>query len=316
MVLITKSDEVVLVGFEDAAKGTLKKITTSRDALRAHDRGPGIAGDFAYWVSRGRLVRRRIGGGSVETLASDARDGTRVAAAVVGSGGSARAAAAYLAQKDDVTLARLWVEGRGDVTVTPEGAAASSVALAASGTDLVVLSLEGRTGMTPLHARVADLAGDALKLDDDVVVWVAGPAQSHTAVTASASEQAGVWAFVPLERDITRFGLAMLNVGTQPKMGTAVSWRAYPNGIDPAPVAATVACGSALVGYARPADAKPDAPRELALAKLGPRGLESPLIVARSRRISNLSLARTDAGVLVAFVSGDETWASVVACPS
>src|SRR6185369_12017631 len=44
-------------------------------------RGPALSKTHAYWVSKGRVVRRALDGGELEVVATDARDGTRVAVA-------------------------------------------------------------------------------------------------------------------------------------------------------------------------------------------------------------------------------------------
>jgi hypothetical protein len=313
VVMVTKDDRIAVARF--GKQGALDPVTLASDAFRAASRGPAVAGDFAYWTSRGQLVRRRIDGGPRESLAEDARDGTRVAAAIVGSGKSARAAAAYIANTGDATSARLWIERVGTWTLTPEGAAASSVTLVVSGTDLVALSIEGRTGMTPVHGRIADFANASPTLKEDVVVWVAGPAQPLTELVA-ARGAGSIWAFLPLERDITRFGMAQIEIGARPEMGAAVTWRAYPNGVDPAPVAAAPACGGAAVIYAVPAEAKPRAPQELQLAALGATGLGAAEIVARSRAFSSVSLAEAPTGLLITYVADQRTWATLVRCPA
>jgi hypothetical protein len=315
VVLVNRSDEIELARLE--AKSKLGRVKSEASAFRSFARGPAIAGDFAYWVSSGRLVRRRIDSGPLETLAEDARDGTRVAADVVGGPKLGRAAAAYLARSDDPegpVTARLWVEGRGSFNLTPFGAAASSVTLVTTNGGAIALSLEGRTGMTPVHARALSVSGSVPRLEEDVVAWVAGPAQSLTEVIGTQSASGEVWAFVPLERDITRFGLAQIRVGQAPKMEAPVIWRAYPNGVDPAPAAASRACGGAVL-YAVPAEARPRAPQELRLARLGGEGLGPAQVIARGSAFSNVSLAEAEGGLLVAYVADHRTWGLVTACP-
>jgi hypothetical protein len=310
--MVTKDDEIALARI--GKKGAFEPVRAPADRFRAASRGPAVAGGYAYWTSGNQLVRRKLEGGPREALADDARAGTRVAAAIVGSGNLARAVAAYIADAGDATSARLWIERVGTWTLTPEGAAANSVALAVSGSDAVVLALEGRTGMTPVHARVADFASGTPALKEDIVVWVAGPAQPLTEL-AAVDDRGTLWAFLPLERDISRFGMAQIEVGAEPKMGAAVTWRAYPNGVDPAPIAAAEVCGGAAVLYAVPSAAKPGAPQELHLAAVGPKGLASAEIVARSRAFSNVSLAEAADGLLVAYVADHRTWATLARCP-
>ncbi len=314
IVAVTKADELVLAPLR-GKKAAISRIQAGADMLRPNARGPAVAGDFAYWISKGRLVRRHIENGALEVLANDARDGVRVAAALTGSSESARAVAAYVADEGDSTRARLWVERGETFTITPEGSAATSVALAVVDSRVFALSIEARTGMTPVHARVVDLSGTP-KLEEDVVVWVTGPAQSLVEIAAIAEPAGAVSLFVPLERDITRFGLAHVRLGNSPKMGSPVTWRAYPNGLDPAPLAAETTCGSASLLYTLPSEAKPGAAQELVIARLENGKLGPPELVARSRAVINVSLADTPHGALVSFVAEARSWATVVPCPA
>jgi hypothetical protein len=168
--------------------------------------------------------------------------------------------------------------------------------------------------MTPVHARVADLSSPTAKLEDDVVVWVTGPAQSLVEIAGVAEPSGAVSAFVPLERDISRFGLAHVQIGKAPKMGAPVLWRAYANGLDPAPLAAEITCGAASVVYTTPEDAKPGAPQRLALARLSDGVLGPPQLVARAKAVINVSLADTPHGALVSYVADGRSWATVVPC--
>jgi hypothetical protein len=167
--------------------------------------------------------------------------------------------------------------------------------------------------MTPVHARAVDLAGTP-KLGDDVVGGVTGPAQSLVEIAALAEPDGAISAFVPLERDISRFGLAHVQLGKQLKMGAPVTWRGYPNGLDPAPLATETVCGAASVVYTEPQEAKPHAPQQLALAALEGGALGPPRRVARAKSVINVSLADTPHGALVAFVADGRTWATLVPC--
>ena len=314
VVMISKDDDVVVAALND--KGKLDPVALDGGAFSTFTRGPGVTASHAYWISKGRLVRRKLTGtAALETLAEDARDGTR-ASPVAGTDGRpdtiAYVARPTAANGDPVGM--LWVEGQSPVRLSPEGAAASSVALAPFDKQLLAVFVEGRTGMSPVHARRVHFEQGKPVLDEDVVVWIGGGAQSLTEIAGGTSDQSEAWAFVPLERDATRFGLAEIRVGDRPKMGAPVTWRGYPNGMDPAPIATASACGRTLVAYARPADAKPGAPQELHLAPLGAEGLGSAEIIARSKSFSSVSIAPTKDGVLVSWVADHRTWASSVRC--
>jgi hypothetical protein len=308
VVMITRQDELVLAELKGER---LSRVPRGRDAFRL-SRGPAIAGEHAYWTSNGRLLRRPLSGGALEVLADDAQSGGRVAA--LPKTDAHPALAVYLAQRGDDLKAQLWVEGGSGQTLTPEGAAASSVGLAPTASGALALSLEGRTGMTPVHARPLRFVDGKARLDDDVVIWVAGGAQSLTEI-AGASRDGDPWAFVPMEQDVTHFGLAQLHVGPKPKMGTPVVWRQYPNGVDPAPLAAAAACKTHLVIYVRPSEARPGSPQELHLSELMEKGLGPSRVIARGHSFADVSLAERPKGLLVSYVADDRTWALSMDCP-
>jgi hypothetical protein len=199
--------------------------------------------------------------------------------------------------------------------LTPEGAAANSVALVPSASDLIALSLEARTGMAPVHARRVRFGADgAPKLEPDVVVWVGSSAGAFTELVGVASSSGDVSAFAPMSRDITHFGLVRIMVGATPRLEADVAWRTYPNGLDPAPLAAAVICGEPAVIYVRPSEARPRAPQELHLAVLGSDGLGPSEVIARARSFSDVSLAALDRGALVAWVADRRSWATTLRC--
>ncbi len=276
--------------------------------------GPAVAGDWAYFVQDGKLRRRSLEDpGRGEVLASDARNGSRVAAVNVVRPKQPIPVVAYVAQLADRPVARVWIEGHEPTTLSPDGAAANSVDLVARGDELILVAIEGRSGMSPVHARRLRLEGDTPRWDDDQVVWVGGSAQSLTEVKAVAAPS-DAWAFVAIEKDTTHFGLARIHVGTQPRTDSPVSWRDYPNGLDPAPLATTTLCDEPVVLYARPAEASPRAPQELHLAAIESDGLSPSQKVAFAGAFNNASVAPIPGGALVAYVSDGRTWAVSVRC--
>lgn len=321
VVLVSRDNELLLARWTPPGKPTGRKPVATPIELvdRAPQdfaplgRGPATVSRHAYWISKGRLVRRALAGGSLEVLATDARDFTRVAA--VDPGADLPAAVGYIARSpsDEQLIARLWAEDRGTVTLTPEGSTAISVALATDGTAVVALSVEGRMGMSPVHARRVDLSGKQIRLADDVVVWVAGPTHPLTEIHAAGSEGA-MSGLLPVERDSLRFGLARFPVAPEPPREVPVFWRDYPNGMQPSPVAVTAACGRTLVVYARPINGTPHAPQELHLSTLDARGLGPSLAVAGASAFSDVSLAAIPGGMLLAYVADRRTWARTVRC--
>jgi hypothetical protein len=281
----------------------------------ARARGPAMLGNQAYWVDGSHLVRQSIEGGPKETLANDARAYTQVAS----PGESTErtpALVAYIAvhpTDPQSLIARLWVQGQGSRTLSPDGTTANTVALVSQGSSWVALSLEGRTGMSPLHARPITLTTSGPKLGPDTIAWVAGSAQPMTMVHG-LSDSMNTWALVPIERDISRFGLARVKVGESQNPNQEVVWRNYPNGMDPAPIATGHACGQSVVLYARPSSATPHAPQELHLAAMTDAGLGPSTLIGSSRGFWDVSLATLDAGALIVYVADHRTWARRLRC--
>jgi hypothetical protein len=314
VVMVSKSDDVYVAAPGTGRGGTFKPIQIGAGSFSEVDRGPAVAGEWAYFISKGSLLRRRVEAkGPPETLAHGARNGTRVAAVAATADRPAAAAFVGVTEKSD-SIAMLWVEGSEPMRVSPDGSGASSITMSANANGFLIASAEGRTGMTPVHTRQVKLEGKKPQLEEDVVVWVAGPAQPTTEL-ALVPHGRDWWIFVPLERDVTRFGLAQVALGSTPKMASPVSWRAFPNGMDPSPLAGTVACEKELVVYARPVEAKPSSPQELQLAELGANGLGPADVVARAPKFESASITALADALLVAYVANGRTWALTLPCP-
>ncbi len=321
VVLITKSNEVRLAPLGSSTAST-RAVTTPITPMDgdpkefvARARGPAVLRHAAYWVAGSRLVRQAIAGGPLEVLASDARAYTQVASP--GEFDSQMPAmVAYIAMhpSDPQSLiAKLWVQGQAGQTLSPEGTTANCVTLVQRQNDWLALFLEARTGMSPLHARPIALSGSGAKLGADFIAWVAGSAQPMTPVRA-ISDAHNTWAFSPIERDIARFGLARIHVTDADKPNQEVSWRDYPNGMDPALTATAIVCGKPTVLYSRPSSPAPHAPQELHVATVSPEGLGPSTLIGSSRGYSDISLVALDAGALVVFVADHRTWARRMRC--
>jgi hypothetical protein len=312
VVLLTRRDQLLtapLVG-SDPSRAKLPAANAEGAELAPLGRGPAIASGMAYWVSRGRLVRRALaGGGELEVLRDDARETCRTTAVEL----QGTTLVSYLGRPDaeGTSHAKVWSSKGPALDVTPDGAGASSVALTLLGpSQALSVAIDGRSAMTPLHARIIEVAGERVKLTEDVVAWVGGPAQSYTEVVAGASGGIG-WAAVPLERDATHFGLATLELGPKPRMDTEASFFEYPNGLDLAPTAAADICGRLVLAFVRPTQPAPRSPAELVLAE--PWNGRT-LRVAEARGFAGVSVAAATGGGLLAYVADGRTWAVGIGC--
>jgi hypothetical protein len=164
--------------------------------------------------------------------------------------------------------------------------------------------------MTPVHARGLSLDVASPELVPDTVVWVGASAQSLTEIVA-ASDGSSAWAFLPLEKDSSHFGLVQLVLKNDGKGDAEVEWLLFENGIDLAPVAAAVFCRKLYVAFVRPSTAEPEAPQELVVVEAG--GAES-WVLAEARGFAAVTLSAVDRGAIVAYVADRRTFAGELSC--
>lgn len=305
--MITRDDQVLLGRL--SAVG-VEPVSANPERLVSLGRGPGVLDNFAYFISGGHLLRRQINvAAAPQILAIDARDGTRVQVARV----RGKVAVAYIAKlPPDRLVARLWIEPNVNLLLSPDGTSANSVSLAEDAGNLWAVSLEARTGMSPLHARLLS-APQKGSLSEDVVVWVGGTAQPMTEVYLGSSPT-GLFAFLPIERDISSFGLARLALGNAPQTALAAAWTLYPNGLDPAPFCVAKVCGGTFLLSVTPVDASPGARQQLQVRAFDGKKIGAALTLANGRVFTDISFAESNARVLFAYVADRETWALLTDC--
>jgi hypothetical protein len=267
--------------------------------------------DVVFCAANDGVIRRyRLGAGgtpSVGTEVAKSRPGTRIVAASFGPKGAESIALAYLAERVTseglVTEAFLLVDDAPPVRVSEDGSGATFVDIAPRGDALVVLSVDGRMAMTPVHARIVrkPARGGAdgerrFVLEDDAVLFVGGAAERRTsaklAIGAPAAAQAKTFALIAVARDASEFGMAAIPIGPAPRDDTEPTWSPYPNGLDPAPIAATRS-GPLVVVRTRPETERPGAMRLVELGTLDAVGAFVPLVeVTRTRAAKDVDLAR------------------------
>ncbi len=308
VVFITKAGEVVVARRKARKQGGVEPLERATAEFAAFGRGPSLSGDSAYFIRESRLEARKVGvEAPLRVLADKAQVGSRASALEVAPG---KVAVAFVSAPDSegTSRAMLWYDGAVQ-TITPEGAGASSVALLKSGEEVLAVSIDGRSGMTPLHTRRVEVGKSGLTLDADQVVWVGASAQMTTEVVVG-SDGTRPWAFLAIEKDSTHFGLAELLLPPKGTIDARVSWLLFENGIDIAPAAAAVLCGRLYVAFVRPQGSEPH-PQELVLSEVG---TPTAAVVAEARGFVAVSLASRDQGGLLAYVADRATMALDLNC--
>ena len=321
VVMLNRADEVLLAkrlaGSSGASRESARFSTIKGGAndFFAVARGPLLLRNKAYWVKEGKLVRRALDNSApLEILANDARNGTRVVGADLAD---APAHAVYISNPvtdDAAPRAKLWVEGGETVVLSPEGAGASSVAVASTGRDLFTVAIDARSAMTPMHGRRVRFVTGKPEFGPDVVMWVGSTSQMLSEVFANPTPF-GLRAFLPIERDVSHFGLVMLELGSEPHMDPRTFWRGYPNGLDVAPVASASFCGGAFVAYVRPENPQPESRQLLELAEITDSGLGPAETVGSALGFANVSLAAATSSAILAYVADFRTFATTLRCP-
>lgn len=311
-----EDDEIALARWNPKGGSGPQRLPLAKQRAVFFAPPPAFAENYAYFTSRGRLVRRSLEAKSMlEVLTTDAIDGSRVAAKATSRG----AVVAYIAEpalEDGDRRARLWVEGQGSFDLSPEGSGATSVAIEAiDERRLLIAYFEGRTALAPIHARILDdAASGPVELGPDVVLTVAPPSEAFTEM-ALAPSPGGPIALVPLSRDPRSFGLMSLVVGKELRMDGEPRWTIYPNGIDPAPVATASLCGESWVAFTRPEAEAPSSPMVIELGTVEEDGRILPhSIAAEDPKIRSVSLATSGRAALLVWTASGRSFARVLRC--
>lgn len=310
---VTKSDGMYLARRDgDHFVG----IDAPSEAFFRYGRGPSLTKTYAYWVSvSGQLTRSPIAGGETEYLAP-ARPNARVTAFT-----HERDVALYLMDDDAHLRAMAWMEGFGSLRISADGSDVTSLTVLENGAFPRAVMLEGRSGMSPVHLRTLRLRKGGVELGPDEVIWV-GPG-SHPLTEIRALDRPGTQAsaFIATARDMTHFGLALLDIAELGGPTQDARWRTYPNGLDPAPTAPLEACGGHLVFFVVPTEQRPRSPQELRVGWLEGSDLKREEVLVRSRAFNEISVAsmsgnRSREGVILAWTADRRTWAMAAHCPT
>jgi hypothetical protein len=269
-----------------------------------------VAGRYVFCMDLEGSIHRRLVTGEGDKIIAKGRPGTPIAAAAVGSDHTILAFLASMKTSEGVVTHALAVLDDGPlVQLSEEGSGATFVALAPREKDVLAMYIDARVALTPVHARTLTVEG-SLRLGKDAVVHV-GEGSERRSVGAIARAASGpAFLLMPLSTEGTKFGMATMKVEGDPQDDSPVVWSFYPNGLSPAPIAATQGVSPARVVRVRPATAAPDAWRVLELGHLEADGSFKALCnVIESRSFTDVNVAVDGRGsVWIVYTSADGTW--------
>jgi hypothetical protein len=278
-----------------------------------------MAQERIFCPDRSGAVHRTTRGQDDDHVVASSRPASRIAAATIGG---AHVALSYLASRQTsegwVSEAWLAVDDDPPLRVSEDGSGATSLALAERGPALLALMVDARTALTAMHARSVGY-DRSVRLGEDAVVFVGGPGDRRTRAALAVPPAGPAWSLLPIAKDVGSFGLAIVRIDEPPRVDEPAVWAMYPNGLDPAPVAAVWVGGRSPVTWVarvRPRAAEPTSPRVLELAQIAPDGsLSQRDLVPTTGNPTDVALALDPFGALwLAWVDGGGSWLERLAC--
>jgi hypothetical protein len=252
-----------------------------------------VTDDVFYCPDATGAIHRSRGVGESGVIIARGRPGTGVVAASL----SGRPLVAYLAERltTEGLVREAWaaMDGATPVRLSEDGSGATFVDLAPRGETLIAMMIDARVAMTPAHARILTRDENTLQIGNDAVIFVGGPAERYNSGALATTEKGGAFALLAVAEDTLHFGMAAIRVDDPPVDDASVVWSYYPNGLDPAPIAATRGERELHIARVRPKSAEPDAPHVLEVGTLEPSGAyRSACIIAESAFVKDVELAR------------------------
>lgn len=314
IVFITRRDEMIIARRKGVSG--FEPVLRPKSDFAKYGRGPSTSDIHAYWASEsGRLMQGDLKTGAVRAVFDRARAATRTS--VVTREG--RDLVAFVAQIEGEPLAYLWasaaVNGAEVLQISPDGSNATSLEIVPASPHPLVIVLEGRTSMSPVHVRRVRVTARRVTLEPDEVVWVGPGSHQLTEIHAIDTPTGDAAAFLPTAKDFRDFGMAQLQINAEGGEAPEPRWQIFPNGLDPAPVATAHLCGKQYVLFARPTEQRPRSPQELHLAELSGPVPSSGDLIARSRAFNDVSLAAVPGGAIAAWTADRRTWGVFLSCP-
>lgn len=276
-----------------------------------------MAGRWAYCQAAGGIVYRTTLGVNDTKQIAKSQPSTRITAAALGPDHAVLATLDARRTTEGVMMQAFVTLDDGEtVRLSEDGAGATVVRLVPRGDRAVALYIDARMAMVPVHARPLSLRGNDLVLADDAVVFVGGPPERGIELTA-AGAGSSIFALLPMARETTDFGMAAIPIAEQPKDDVQPSWSLYPNGLDPAPVAASVGGASSWVARVRPSERVVGSPRIIELGRLDASGGFTSLgAISTGKHVTDMAITGDSYGsVWILYGDTNATWLERRVCP-
>jgi hypothetical protein len=214
----------------------------------------------------GALEATMKGEGAGKTIAR-ARPGTKLAATAFGEHDVVVFLADQKTSEGVMLQAFASIDGQPAVRVSEDGTGATSVDVVTRDKKAVIAYIDARSVMVPVHARTVEDSGGKVQLGKDAVLFIGGAPDPNVAGTLATSATSAYY-LLPIARDATSFGLAVIEIDDPPHEDAKVTWSMYPFGLDPAPIAGTRGTSPAYVARVVPRDGGLGAPHAIELGRI------------------------------------------------
>ncbi|MGH7280322.1 MAG: hypothetical protein ACRELY_02275 [Polyangiaceae bacterium] len=275
------------------------------------------AGDYLFCSDGNGNVHRALHAQASDQIFVHTDAGSRVSAAPIAGG---HVALAYLAvfstTEGHVSQAFVRVDEAEPVRISDEGSGATDVVLAERGDEVVALYVDARLAMSPLHARTISFEAGKTHLGADNVVYVGGGSDHQVLVALGTDSSGAMLGLMPTTSDDV-FGLAAVKIESPPKTDEPSEMSLYPNGINTAPIAATVGGKKMYVARVRPMTADATSPHVLELGQATSTGKYTSFgLVASAGSVKDVAIVGDKSGaVWIYYTDQDGSWLEKRACP-
>jgi hypothetical protein len=202
--------------------------------------------------------------------------------------------------------------------ISDEGAGATDVTLAERGNELLVLYVDARLAMSPLHARVISYEAGKSHLGPDNVVYVGGGSDHQILVALTSDASGAMLGLMPTTVD-DAFGLAAVKIESPPKIDEPSEISPYLNGINTAPISATLGGKRMYIASVRPITKEATSVRGIELGVATERGKFSYTslgFVASAGSVKDVAVLADKSGSLwLHYTDQDGSWLERRACP-
>ncbi len=271
-----------------------------------------VASRFVFCMDHGGTIRRTPLWGAEGPPIGAGRRGTGISAVSLPGG---HTLLAFLSDRKTsegvVTQAFAVLDDRPAVPLSEEGSGATFVALSPWKGGALAMYIDARSALTPVHARTLGLTPEGkIELGPDAVLFVGDAGESRMGGALAVGAGGPAYVLLPAARDLSAFGMAAIRIDEAPRDDMPAAWSLYPNGLSPAPIAATRGVSPIHVARVRPIAREPGSRHALELGQLDGEGRFQPRCLAvEGTSFNHVAIeADRDGSLWIAYTTGAGTF--------